>query len=169
MGNKVRVGASCEIVRHVVVNRCEFVCEQPVESVRALIVDPRALTGILCVNSIERRRRAAPPSQTTNESPWRRTSVADLFSIALGHSNRRESVQITAATAKREVLVAGSQAHVLYYNSQSKAWQPAGQGPSRVELYRDPARGTYRVVARNIADQSVRTRTHTQRPKTAAH
>ena len=45
---------------------------------------------------------------------------------------------------------------VLYYNAQNKSWLPAGQGPSRVELYRDAARAVYRVVARNVADMAVR-------------
>ena len=45
---------------------------------------------------------------------------------------------------------------MLFYNAQSRNWMPAGQGPARVELYRDPARSTYRVVARTLADHAVR-------------
>lgn len=137
----------------------------------ALTIDPRAPLGARCA-----AQHRTPTTCRAVVAGHERAAMASYvarrsrLSVALSRPHQRPSVQVTAAAPTREVLVAGSQAHVLYYNSQSKAWQPAGQGPSRVELYRDPARGTYRVVARNIADQSVRAHTHTPRgPKTAAH
>lgn len=57
----------------------------------------------------------------------------------------------------QEILIVGAQASVLHYKADVRNWVAAGAGSggSRVELYRNEVDGSYRVVGRNMTDQSV--------------